>query len=135
MICNEIPRQSTTDPQHIIQSGKVKSLKYFITHSSYERQLERLLSIWEVLGTLSPDPPGQLDVLGHDGHPLGVDGTEVGVLEQSHEVGLAGFLQGHHSGALEAEVSLEILSDFPHKALERQLNKQISEHSFTEKLL
>ena len=87
------------------------------------------------LGALSSDPPGQLDVLGHDGDPLGVDGTEVGVLEQSHEVGLAGFLQGHHSGALEAEVGLEILSDFPDKALERQLNKQISEHSFTEKLV
>ena len=51
------------------------------------------LSKWKVLGTLSSDPPGQLDVLGHDGDPLGVDGTEVGVLEQSHEVGLAGSLR------------------------------------------
>ena len=23
---------------------------------------------------LTPDPPGQLNVLGHDGHPLGMDG-------------------------------------------------------------
>jgi hypothetical protein len=29
-----------------------------------------------------------LDVLGHDGHALGVDGAEVGVLEEAHEVRL-----------------------------------------------
>ena len=77
------------------------------------------------LGTLSP---GQLDVLGHDGDPLGVDGTQVGVLEESDKVGLAGFLQGHHGRALEPEVGLEVLSDFPHQALERQLNKTSVSH-------
>ena len=46
----------------------------------------------EDLGPLSPDPPGQLDVLWHDGHTLGVDGAEVGVLEQSDQVGLTGLL-------------------------------------------
>merc|ERR1719209_2817735 len=39
----------------------------------------------------------------------------------SHKVGLASFLQGHHSGALEAEISLEVLGNLPHKTLERQL--------------
>ena len=33
------------------------------------------------LGTLSADTAGQLDVLGHDGDTLGVDGAQVGVLE------------------------------------------------------
>ena len=47
------------------------------------------------LGTLAPDPPGQLDVLGHDGHPLGVDGAEVGVLKQTDQVGLAGLLHNN----------------------------------------
>ena len=37
----------------------------------------------------------------HDGDPLGVDGAQVGVLEEADEVGLAGLLQGHHGGALE----------------------------------
>ena len=83
------------------------------------------------LSPLAADPPGQLDVLGHDGDPLGVDGTEVGVLKQSHKVGLAGFLQGHHGGALEAEVSLEVLSNLPHKALERQLHKTRVRHCQT----
>ena len=45
------------------------------------------------LGTLSSDPPGQLDVLGHDGHTLGVNGAQVGVLEQTDQVGLASLLK------------------------------------------
>ena len=33
------------------------------------------------LSSLSTDAAGQLDVLGHDGDTLGVDGAKVGVLE------------------------------------------------------
>ena len=44
------------------------------------------------LGPLASDPPGQLDVLGHDGDTLGVDGAQVGVLEQPDQVGLTGLL-------------------------------------------
>ena len=76
------------------------------------------------LGTLSPDPPSQLDVLGHDGDPLGVNGTEVGVLEETHEVGLTGLLESHHGRALEAEVGLEVLSDLPDETLERKLERR-----------
>ena len=78
-------------------------------------------------GSLSTDPPGQLDVLGHDGDPLGVDGTEVGVLEEPHEVGLTGLLQSHHGRALEAEVGLEVLGDLPDETLEWQLGKKQNE--------
>ena len=73
------------------------------------------------LSTLSPDPPGQLDVLGHDGDPLGVDGAQVGVLEESDEVGLAGLLEGHDGGALEPQVGLEVLGDLPDQTLEGKL--------------
>ena len=55
---------------------------------------------------------GKLEILGHDGHSLGVDSAEVGVFEESDEVGLGGFLKSHHSGALESQVSLEFLGDF-----------------------
>ena len=51
------------------------------------------MSSRKFLGTLATDPPGQLDILGHDGHTLGVDGAQVGVLEQTHQVGLAGLLK------------------------------------------
>ncbi|KAI3365415.1 hypothetical protein L3Q82_010505 [Scortum barcoo] len=43
------------------------------------------------LGPLSPYPTGQLDVFGHDGDTttFGVDGAQVGVLKQTHQVSLA----------------------------------------------
>jgi histone H3 len=76
---------------------------------------------WSNLSTLATDAAGQLDVLGHDGDTLGVDGAQVGVLKQTDEVSLAGLLEGHDGRALEAEVSLEVLGDLPDQALEGQL--------------
>ena len=70
------------------------------------------------LGTFTTDTPGQLDVLGHNGDTLGVDGAQVGVLEQSYEVGFGGLLQCEHSRALEAEIALVFLGDFADEALE-----------------
>ena len=99
---------------------------------------------WSFLCTLATDPPGQLDVLGHDGDTLGVDGAQVGVLEQPNQVGLAGLLkksgseatkyflqrdqdfhlQGTDGSGLEPQVSLEILSNLPDQPLEGQLADQ-----------
>jgi hypothetical protein len=76
------------------------------------------------LSALSADAAGKLDVLGHDGDALGVDGAQVGVLEETDEVGLAGLLQGHDGRALEAQVGLEVLGDFTHQTLEGQLADQ-----------
>jgi len=39
-------------------------------------------------------PPRQLNVLLHDGDPLGVDGAQVDVLEEMDKEGLGGFLKG-----------------------------------------
>ena len=66
-----------------------------------------------LLSSFSSDPSRQLDVLRHHGDPFGMDGTEVGVLEEPHQVGLAGLLQGQDSRALEPEISLEILGNLP----------------------
>ena len=60
---------------------------------------------------LSADPARELYVLGHDGDALGVDGAEVGVLEEGDEVGLGRLLQRADGGALEAQVVLEVLRD------------------------
>jgi len=73
------------------------------------------------LSSLSTDPSGELDVLGHDGDPLGVDGAQVGVLKQTNKVGLASLLEGHDGGGLEPKVSLEVLGDLSHQTLEGQL--------------
>ena len=47
------------------------------------------------LGPLATDAPGQLDVLGHDGDALGVDGSQVGILEEADQVGLRQGRKGH----------------------------------------
>ena len=67
---------------------------------------------------------GQLDVLGHDGDSLGVDGAQVGVLKQTNQVSLAGLLKSHDGRALEAQVGLEVLSDLSDQTLEGQLADQ-----------
>ena len=75
-------------------------------------------------GPLPADAAGQLDVLGHDGHALGVDRAQVGVLEEADQVRLGGLLQGDDGRRLEAEVRLEVLRDLADQALERQLADQ-----------
>lgn len=76
------------------------------------------------LGTLATDTAGKLDVLWHDGDTLGVDGAQVGVLEETDQVSLASLLKGHDGRALEAQVSLEVLCDLTHQTLEGQLADQ-----------
>ena len=73
------------------------------------------------LGALTTDAAGELDVLGHDGHALGVDGAEVGVLEEADEVSLGRLLEGEDGGGLEPEVGLEVLGDLADEALEGEL--------------
>ena len=73
------------------------------------------------LGTLSTDAAGKLDVLGHDGDTLGVDGAQVGVLKETNQVSLRGLLESHDSRGLETKVSLEVLGNLTDKALEGQL--------------
>jgi len=72
-------------------------------------------------GPLAPDAARELDVLGHDGDPLGVNGAEVGVLEEPHQVRLGGLLQRRHRRRLEPQVRLEVLRDLPHQPLEGEL--------------
>lgn len=86
---------------------------------------QRLISIaGAILSPFTSDPPSQLDVLGHDGHTLRMNSTQVRVLEQTHKVCLGCLLECKHSMALEPQISLEILSNFPDKPLEWQLPNQ-----------
>ena len=73
------------------------------------------------LSTFTTDAAGELDVLGHDGHTLSVDGSQVGVFKQTNQVSLGGFLQSQDGGGLEAEIGLEVLSNFANQALEGEL--------------
>merc|ERR1712147_411544 len=100
---------------NIIKSSTRKSFYLYLVRKSGRRSLAA------ALGPLSADPPGELDVLGHDGNPLGVDGAKIGVLEEPDEVGLGRLLEGHDGRRLEPEVGLEILGDLPNQTLEGQL--------------
>ena len=73
------------------------------------------------LRALTTDAAGELDVLGHDRHALGVDGAQVGVFEEPHEVRLGGFLQRQNGVRLEAQVGLQVLRDLADQALEREI--------------
>merc|ERR1719483_59723 len=53
-----------------------------------------------------------------------MDGAQVGILEQSNQVGLGSLLKGHDSRGLETQVGLEILSDFPDQTLEWEFPDQ-----------
>jgi hypothetical protein len=74
--------------------------------------------------SLASDPSCELEVLGHDGDSLGVDGAEVGVLEESDEVSFGGLLEGQNGGGLESQVLFELLGDFSDESLERKLSQQ-----------
>jgi hypothetical protein len=73
------------------------------------------------LRTFTTDTTSELNVLGHDGHTLGVDGTQVGIFEKTDKVCLGGFLKGQDGRTLETKVRLKILSNLTHKTLEGQL--------------
>ena len=76
------------------------------------------------LRALTTDAAGEVDVTGHDGDTLGVDGAQVGVLEETDDVGLSSLLKGEDGGGLEAEIALEVLGDFANEALEGKLPEE-----------
>jgi hypothetical protein len=49
------------------------------------------------LSAFSTDTAGQLNVLGHDGDTLGVDGAQVGVLKQADQVSFRSLLESQDS--------------------------------------
>ena len=78
----------------------------------------------QYLGSLATNTSGQLDILGHDGDTLGVDGTQVGVFEQTNGVCLTSLLKSHDSRGLESKISLKVLGNLSHKTLEGKLADQ-----------
>ena len=55
---------------------------------------------------LSPDPPSQHHILGHQCHSLGVDGTQQTIFKQCHQVGLSSLLESMNGSTLEPEITL-----------------------------
>ena len=66
------------------------------------------------LCSLSSDSSGQLDILWHDGDSPGMDGTQVGVFKETHEIGLCCFFKTHYGCQLKLQICLEVLGDLSH---------------------
>ena len=62
-----------------------------------------------------------MNILGHDRDTLGVNGTQVSILEKTNEVRLSGLLKSENGRSLETKVAFEILSDFSNETLKREL--------------
>ena len=65
-----------------------------------------------------------MKISGHDGDSLGVDGAQVGVLEEGDEVGLGSLLEGKHGRALESEFLLELVGNLSDQSLEGELSDE-----------
>jgi hypothetical protein len=65
-----------------------------------------------------------LNILGHDGDALGMNGAQVGIFEQANQVGFSRFLKRKDSRALETKIRLKILCNLSNKALKGKLANQ-----------
>lgn len=65
-----------------------------------------------------------MEVLGLDGDSLGVDGSQVGVLEERDEVRLGSLLESHDGRRLESEIGLEVLGNLSDESLEGELSDE-----------
>ena len=75
----------------------------------------------QVLCSLPTNMVHQLDIFGHNGDSLSVNGTQVRVLEQSNEISLCCLLQCQDHPASKTEVRVKVLSNFPHQPLKWEL--------------
>ena len=88
----------------------------------YKRCRKLRLNSWSK--SVSSDSLGELDVSGHDGDSLGVNGAQVGVFEEGDEVSLSSFLEGQDGGALESKFLLELVSNFSDESLEGKFSDE-----------
>jgi hypothetical protein len=73
------------------------------------------------LRSLAADAAGKLNVFRHDGNTLGMNGAQVGVLEEANKVSLRSLLKGKDGRSLEAQVTLEVLGNLADETLEGEL--------------
>jgi hypothetical protein len=83
-----------------------------------------ILSSKDSSESFSSNSSGELDVFGHDGDSSGVDGTEIGIFEETDEVSFGGFLESEDGGTLESEFVFEFSGDFSNESLEGEFSDQ-----------
>src|SRR6266550_4684174 len=83
------------------------------------------LTLWGSTGpTFSTNTTSESHILLHDSNTFGVDGTQVGVFEQTNKIGFRSLLEGGNRSTLETQISFVILSKFTNQTLEGQLTNQ-----------
>ena len=70
--------------------------------------------------SFTSDTSHQLDISRHNHHSFRVDGTQVGVFKESHQIGFSGFLQGYYHRGSKSYIYFESLCNFSDQSLERQ---------------
>ena len=73
---------------------------------------------------LTTDSAGKLHVLWHDSDSLGVDGAEVGVLEEADHVSLRGLLESEDGAGLETELVSVLRGDLTDESLEGKFSDE-----------
>lgn len=77
-----------------------------------------------LLVLLSTNLAGKLDILGENGHTLGMNSTQVAVRKQFNEVRLGRLLQCGNGRRLESKVRLDVLRQLTNKTLEGETTDQ-----------
>ena len=78
--------------------------------------LGHVVSVVKVL--VSADSSGDVHVLFHHSDAIGMDGTEIGVLEHTCEIGFSRFLESNQSLRLETEVRIDTRAYGPYQSVE-----------------
>lgn len=92
---------------HTKKSHKLKP-KYFTEFTTKHHKNCLLLS------PLPPYPTSQLDVFGHDGDSLGMDGTQVRVFKETHQICFTSLLFWNKTDSVRNHELVHVISPFPH---------------------
>ena len=86
----------------------------------FECEKRKLLFFYQklCLSTFAAETAGELEITSHEGDALGVEGAEVGVREETSDVGFGRFLESSDGGCLPAETVLVAGGEFTDEALE-----------------
>ena len=77
-----------------------------------------------LLFTLTTDALGELHILGHDGHTLGMDSAAIRVLVETDQISFGSLLKGKNGLGLESKILLVLLGNLTDETLERSLLDQ-----------
>ena len=82
------------------------------------------LQVSIVLEPLTTDAASQIDVLLHDGDSRGVDGTKIGIFEETSEITLSCLLKSEKSLRLESQLTVDAVANAPNETLEWSLSQK-----------